>query len=223
MKTLILALIFGFVLFLGSTSLIFAQTYTATFTKDNKTYIVTKTVQGDKVIIETKIYDESGNLLDTNVVEKVLQPPPVKQITYPTKTIIPTITKKVSASSSPTPIQKPPKSSVSAYLQTDVPIEVSSKSGNLVAKTASGEKELTTTPEAAMKKAEEQGLDIVAEVKLVQGTGGLQYLISGTKKEKFLALMEVYLPTSLVYNVENGGLESVQQSSLIKLADLLSI
>ena len=104
----------------------------------------------------------------------------------------------------------------------DFPLEVSKETGNLLVKSSSGDKELLNDPEIVVKKAEDLGLDLIAEVKLIEDSSGIKYLVSGTKKEKLLALFEVYLPTSFVFNPDNGKLEKIEQTSLIKITDLLS-
>lgn len=83
-------------------------------------------------------------------------------------------------------------------------------------------KNFFSSPEEVVKSAGIQGLDIIAEVKLGQEANRLKYLISGTKKERFMAVFGIYLSTTLVYDTDNGVLEKVEQTTLIKIADLLS-
>ena len=222
--TIFLFFLFQFI-FIAGFGDVFAETYTNTFTKEDRTYIVTKTIQDGKIIIETKVYDITGQLLKTDVVEKTEKPSPIKEYVYPSKTVTKTpvnTTTQKSISPSPKPTDGIIKPTTSSSLQTDLPIEVSSQSGNLVVKLTSGDKELLTSHEAIVNKAGELGLDLIDEVKLIQGESGLQYFVRGTKKEMFLAVFEVYLPTSYIFNTDNGGLEKVEQNTLIKLADVFS-
>lgn len=225
MKKITTLLIFSLLL-LASITPALAETYTQTFTKEDRTYVTIKTIENGIIRIETKIYSASGELIKTEVTEKVQEPTPVKEKVYPTKTTTPKpiVTKTPErVSPTPKPEDETSKPSVSAFLQSDLPLDISSKSGNLIVKTESGDKELTRGPEEIMEKAEGEGMDRVAEVKLIEASHGLKYEVSGTKQEKLLGVIDVYLPTILTYNVDDGGLEKVEQSTLVKLTDLFSI
>ena len=214
--------IFHFTVGLGD---VFSETYTNTYTKEDRTYIVTKTIQDGKITIETKIYDQTGQLLKTDVVEKTAKPSPVKEYVYPSKTVTRTpvtATTQKTISPSPKPTGEISKPTTTSSFQTELPIEISSQSGNLVVKLTSGDRELLTSPEDIVNKAGELGLDLIDEVKLIQAERGLQYFVKGTKREMFLAVFEVYLPTSYIFNTDSGGLEKVEQKTLIKIADVLS-
>ena len=92
MKRIFLFL-FLLLVFLGNINTVSAETYTYTFTKEDKTYIVTKTIEEGKITIETKTYDASGQLVDTKITEKVAEPTPAKELLYPTKTVTKTLEK----------------------------------------------------------------------------------------------------------------------------------
>src|SRR3989304_5582092 len=201
MKRIFLFL-FLLLVFLGNINTVSAETYTYTFTKEDKTYIVTKTIEEGKITIEGA------------------EPTPAKELLYPTKTVTKTL-EKISPVPTKALLEVPPPI-IKTYLQSDFPLEVSKETGNLLVKSSSGDKELLNDPEIVVKKAEDLGLDLIAEVKLIEDSSGIKYLVSGTKKEKLLALFEVYLPTSFVFNPDNGKLEKIEQTSLIKITDLLS-
>lgn len=225
MRIYIFLIFLSLFLFAADFGNVFAETYTNTFTKEDRTYIVTKTIQDGKITIETKIYDQTGQLLKTDIVEKTAKPSPVKEYVYPSKAVTNTpvvTTTQKNISPSPKPTVEISKPTTSSSFLTELPIEVSSQSGNLVVKLTSGDKELLTSPEAIINKAGELGLDLIDEVKLIQTENGFQYFVKGTKREMFLAVFEVYLPTSYVFNTDSGGLEKVEQKTLIKLTDVLS-
>ena len=217
-----------FLLFVSVTQTVFAETYSQTFTKNDKTYIVTKTIENGVVTIETKIYDPQGNLLDSKKVVKDAKPQPEKEtVDYPTKKItpIPTpiITQEVELTPTPIEEQIQPKPQTSSYLRTNFPLEVSSQTGNLVITTGSGDKELMTSPDSVARLAESKGISIISEISIMEENGEFKYLLNGVKKGKFLAIFEVYLPTIMVFNADTGLLEKTEQSSLVRIADFLSI
>lgn len=221
----ILSLTFFLFIIASNINPLLAETYSQTFTKDDKTYIVTKTIEDGIITIETKVYDSSGNLLKTNIVTKEAKPSPVKEVAYPTKSVAPKPTSTLAPLKiSPEPVEEKstlePK--VSSYLQSKFPLEINSDSGNLIATTDMGDIEIKIKPSVVVKLAEKEGMNIISEVKLFQSGSELKYQITGSKKEKLLAIYEVYLPLSLTYNTDNANLEKTYQSSLTKLIDFLS-
>lgn len=201
-----------------------AEVYTQTLTKDGKTYITTKTIDGTKITIETKIYDVNGVLLDTQVVYKEVTVTPVKESVYPTKTItqIPTLkpTTNPDITKSPTPGSEPKSTLVT--VQSEHEVTISEDSGNLVIETAGGEQEVKVKPEVVSQQSQLKGLDQINEITLIEEDGTLKYVVSGVKKEKFLAIFEVFLPTTFVYNAQTGELEKTNQERGIKIADFFS-
>lgn len=231
MKKAVVVLIIIVGLF-SNTRLVAAQTYTHTFTKDGNSYVVTKTISEGKVTIKTRIYDSSGNLINTKVVEKDAKPTPVKEITdYSTKSVTPA-TKEPSSKETPdstnTPVPtkipelKKTVSSTSYTLRSDLPLSVDEESGSIMVETEEGGVEVKTSPETIVGNAALAGLDLINELKLVASDGELKYVVKGNKQEKFLAIIKVNLPTSLIYATDTGVLEKVDQTPAVKLIDLLS-
>ena len=209
-----------------------AETYT--YTKNGNTYITTKTINEEKVVVETKIYDANGNLLDTKTTENTINAP-VKNITnisltpVPTKPLLPSTTPRPTKPLLPsaTPIVKDitatSEAKVKTILQTDYPLTVSKESGNLVVVTQFKNIELKNNPEEIVESAKKSGMDIVVDVKLEGNPDSLKYVVSGAKLEKFLAIFQITLDTKLVYDPETGKLDNKVQSASTKLLDFLSI
>jgi hypothetical protein len=236
----ILSLILGAIMVMGTTSLVAAQTYTNTFTKDGKTYIQTKTVTPDKIVIETKIYDESGQLLSTKVTEKDPPPPPVKKQTEPTtKPAAPAPTTKpvTTPTALPTPTSVPvpvepeteelPAPGVevlsTTQMSTNFPLYMNEDTGNLVVQTGFGEFELRVKPEMIAAKAWERGLNVAGAVRVEESQGKLVYVAEGYRERKLLALIPLKLSAKHTYDLETGELELVEQSRWAQIAGWFSL
>jgi hypothetical protein len=228
MRYLFLFLLSFFVLsspvqILASTA--YAEAVSQTFTKNGNTYVTTKTIVNDQITIVTKIYDSSGNLIDTKTVNKTVTNPPTKEITYPVKNptlipskpqVIPTLPPTVSPT--PTPV---PQNNFT--VKSDSLLTVDPETGKISLDTENGSLQFNTTPEQIMANAAVAGLKIVNELKLTAKTaGGFAYQVTGTKQEKLLTLFQVKLPTVLIYNPDTGILEKIDQSLTTKILDLLS-
>lgn len=236
-RVIFLTSLLAFILF-SDTAL--AETYTNVITKDGKTYVTAKTVEGDKITIEQKIYDADGNLLDTKITVKDAPPSREKDTTQTVeKTVTPIVTKKPlpTATLKLTPTiaeeigteaeevkqENNTERKISTYVQTNYPTYVSSQSGNLVVQTSSGDREMKISPDDIVTKAQFLGMDVVAIVKIEGEADNLTYQVTGSKIKKLLGFYEVYLPTTFIYNTQTGGLVKTEQSGWTKLADKLSI
>jgi hypothetical protein len=212
-----------------------AETYTNVVTKDGKTFITTKTIEGDKITIEQKIYDADGNLLDTKITVKDAPPPREKEVTYPVeKQVTPATTKPLPTKTIPTPTVTEVggengvevvkvTSRTSSFIQTAYPTYVSTESGNLVVQTSAGDKELKISPDKIMDKARTAGMNLIGSVNLEGEADNLKYKVKGNKIKKLFGFYEIYINTNLVYDTQSGNLIKVEQSTWAKLADRLSI
>lgn len=204
----------------------YAEAVSQTVTKNGKTYTTTKTIVGDQMTIVTKIYDSSGALIDTQTVNKTLTNPPAKEMVYPTKNpgLLPS--KKPSAIPTLPPTVSPTPTSVPQNdftLQSELPVTVDPETGRISLQNGDQTLQFKTTPEQIMANAKAAGLNALEQVRLTtNNTGRYSFQVSGTKQEKFLALVQVKLQTTLSYNPDTGQLEKTDQSLATRILDLLS-
>lgn len=223
MRNKLIALLFlSSLIFPLNANAISTEAMTQTVTKGDRTYVTTKTIVNNQMTIVTKIYDTSGNLLDTQTVNRTLTTPPTKEMIYPTKTV----TVKPSAIPSLPPIISPTPTTVpqnNFQLESNSPITVDPETGKISVQNGEEKKQFNVTPEQIMANAQKQGLTVIGQVKLnQQNQGKYTFQVTGEKQEKFLALIQVKLQTTLNYNPDTGSLENTDQSLSTKILDLLS-